>query len=216
MVQEKPKMGKRTKTDSKAVKHTADEVEGNKSPMHTQTRSGKAKPLNYRKPNEGYTEYTAVDMYSDASRHFEKGFGAYCGKHWCYGQWDTTFTEANKPSIQYLELFGVAVAVTNWLHLFKNKRIYLFCDNQSVIKMINNSSARCKNCMVLIRMITLHSLQNNTRVFAKYVPTLKNDKADALSRLDLARFWRMGGHAMNSLPSKIHPELWPMDKVWCN
>ena len=84
-------------------------------------------------------------MYSDASRHFEKGFGAYCGSHWTYGQWNLQFMQEKEPSIQYLELFGVLVAVENWLHLFKNKRIALFCDNQSVVQMINSSSSRCKN-----------------------------------------------------------------------
>ena len=54
--------------------------------------------------------------------------------------------------------------------------------------MINNSSAKCKNCMVLIRMIVLEGLVCNTRVFAKYVRSKDNDKADALSRLQWTRF----------------------------
>ena len=85
----------------------------------------------------------------------------------------------------------MTVAVVNWIHNFKNKRILLFCDNQSVVQMINKSSSRCKKCMVLIRMITLQGLINNVRIFAKYVPIWANDKADALSRMDLDRFWRV-------------------------
>ena len=176
-------------------------------------------PEVYCRPFVDYQPYSAVDidMYSDASRSFEKGFGAYCGPHWCFGKWDTTFMERFAPSIQLLELFGVAVAVTNWLKLFKNKRIYLFCDNQSVVQMINKSSARCKNCMVLIRFITYQSLLNNTRVFAKYVPTLKNDKGDALSRLQFSRFWRIceeHGDVMDKEQTNIPAELWPLDKIW--
>ena len=176
-------------------------------------------PQVYCRPFMDFQPYSAVDidMYSDASRNFNKGFGAYCCSHWCYGQWDAMFMDKYEPSIQYLELFGVTVAVTNWIHLFQNKRIYLFCDNQSVVQMINSSSARYKNCMVLIRLITLAGLQNNTRIFAKYVPTLKNDKADALSRLQLKRFWKIcdtNGDKMDVNETAIPEHLWPLQKIW--
>ena len=110
-----------------------------------------------------------LDMYSDALRNFKLGFGAYCGPEWTFGQWDEEFCQKYEPSIEYLELFGVAVAVINWLKLFKNMKIVLFCDNQAVVNMINNASSKCKNCMVLIRMIVLEGLVCNTGVFAKYV-----------------------------------------------
>ena len=54
-----------------------------------------------------------IDMYSDASGNFELGFGALCGPEWSYGQWNKSFCEKYKPSIEYLELFGVTVAVLN-------------------------------------------------------------------------------------------------------
>ena len=110
-----------------------------------------------------------IDMYSDASRNFDLGFGAYCGPEWTYGQWDKEFCERCQPSIEYLELFAVTVGVLNWLKLFRNKKIVLFCDNIAVVNMINNASSKCKNCMVLLRMIVLEGLVCNTRVFARYV-----------------------------------------------
>ena len=178
-------------------------------------------PRVYCRPFMDFQPYTAmdIDMYSDASRNFSKGFGAYCGSQRTYGSWDNDFMEEQQPSIQYLELFGVTVAVTNWIRLFKNKRIFLFCDNQSVVQMISSSSARCKNCMVLIRLITLAGLENNTRIFAKYVPTHKNDKADALSRLQLQRFWRIcnnNGDNMEPTATPIPTNLWPLQKIWIN
>ena len=45
-----------------------------------------------------------------------------------------------KPSIEYLELYAVTAAVLTWIHQFKNRRIILFCDNQSVVDMINLTS----------------------------------------------------------------------------
>ena len=77
-------------------------------------------------------------MYSDALRNFELGFGAYCDTEWTYGQWDRLFMERYEPSIEYLELYALLIGVLNWSRLFKNRCIILFCDNQSVVFMVNN------------------------------------------------------------------------------
>ena len=155
-----------------------------------------------------------IDIFSDASRNFKLGFGAYCGSEWSFGQWDEEFYSEVQPSIEYLELFGVAVAVLNWLKLFRNKKIVLFCDNQAVVNMINNSTSNCRNCMVLLRMIVLEGLVCNTRVFAKYVKSKDNGKADAISRLQWHRFRKLTGQTMNLNPTPVPSCLWPMDKIW--
>ena len=48
-------------------------------------------------------------------------------------QWDEEFIITNKPSINYLELYGVTVAILLWIHKYQNKNIILFCDNMSVV-----------------------------------------------------------------------------------
>ena len=155
-----------------------------------------------------------IDMYSDASRNFDLGFGTYCGPEWTFGRWNAEFCNKYEPSIEYLELFGVTVAVLNWLKLFRNKKIVLFFDNMAVVNMINNSSSKCKNCMVLIRMIVLEGLVCNTRVFAKYVSSKDNGKADALSRFQWNRFWSLAGQNMNRNSLPIPTCMWPMEKIW--
>ena len=128
-----------------------------------------------------------LDMYSDASRNFSLGCGGYCQNKYFVMQWDQ-FTGKVKSSIEYLELYAVTVTVLLWIWKFKNSRIRLFCDNESVVKMINKSSSNCKNCMVLIRIITLEALKNNVRVFARHVRTKLNDLSDTLSHLQFTRF----------------------------
>ena len=155
-----------------------------------------------------------LDMYSDASGNYKLGFGAYCGPEWTFGCWDEEFCEAHKPSIEYLELLAVGVAVLNWIKLFTNKRVILFCDNESVVHKINSSSSNCKQCMVLIWIITAESINRNVRIFARHVGTKENGKADALSRLDFKRFWALAGSDMNDNPSEIPDAIWPMHKVW--
>ena len=168
------------------------------------------------RPFMEFTSLTAVDidMYSDASKSFSKGFGAYCHNRWTYGIWDYDFMIQADPSIEYLELFAVTVAVLKWIKLFNNNRIYLFCDNQSVCHMINNTSSKCRNCMVLLRIIVLEGLIRNVRIYAKHVKTKLNGKADALSRLQFKRFWRLSGDNMDAFPSSIPEEIWPINKIW--
>ena len=67
----------------------------------------------------------------------------------------------------------------------------LFCDNMSAVHMVNNASAKCANCMVLIRCITLTCVKYNVRVFAKFVDTKSNGLADSLSRMEFTRFRKL-------------------------
>ena len=155
-----------------------------------------------------------IDMYSDASGNKKAGgFGAYCKKNWTFGQWDPDWMEANNPSIEYLELFGVAVAILKWLKNFKNSKIRLHCDNKSVVDMINACSSKCKNCMILLRLIVLESLVQNIKVSAAWVAPDSNGKTDALSRLDLGRFWALDPN-MCEIPEEIPSDIWPLEKIW--
>ena len=160
-------------------------------------------------------EIDDVLLYSDASGNFRLGFGAW--SQWGYLQeaWDWSFCTKARPSIEYLELFAVTAGVLVWIKHFKNRKINLFCDNESCCKMINNSSSTCKQYMILLRIITLKSLIYNVRIFAKHVKTADNGVADALSRFQTKRFKRLipmesfyGGKF--EMPS----EIWPMDKIW--
>ena len=123
-----------------------------------------------------------VNMYSDAAGNKFLGFAATCQKSWLFNAWDPHFIERCKPSIEYLELYAVATGIVTWIHRFKNKRIYLFCDNMSVVAMINSTTSSCKQCMVLIRIIVLYSLMEEVRVYAKHVRGSSNIFSDLLSR----------------------------------
>ena len=120
-------------------------------------------------------------MYSDASKNPFLGFGALCRHSWVFNQWDPLFIIDKDPSIEYLELYMVAVAVLKWIARFQNRQVILFCDNQSVISMINSNTSSCRNCMVLIRFIVMHSMVFNIRVYATYVKSKDNKYSDALS-----------------------------------
>ena len=156
-----------------------------------------------------------VDLYTDASGRI--GMGGICGSAWMYQLWDSAFIKKYNPSIEYLELYAVTAAVLAWIHLFKNKRIILFCDNQSVVNMINLTTTSCKNCMVLIRMIVLKGLMENVRIFGRHVKGKDNTYADSLSRDRLQYFRKLCNDAdkvIDDEPQRVPDILWPMNKIW--
>ena len=154
-----------------------------------------------------------IDMYSDASGAIGKGFGAYCGQEWVCRCWDSEWLKEEKPSIEYLELYGVTVAIMIWLRRFSNSRILLHCDNESVCGMINKCSTGCRNCMVLIRLIVMEVLRHNVNITAEWVATGDNGKADALSRMEFDRFFTLGKD-MNKKAVQMPNEIWPVQKLW--
>ena len=144
------------------------------------------------------SELTAdvLSMYSDLSKNPRLGFGAICQNSWMYSQWeDIDFMIREDPSIEYLELWAVLAGVITWIHRFQNKRVVLFCDNISVVQMINNTTSSCKNCMVLLRMLVLQGLKTSVRIFARHVTSRDNFYSDALSRLKIKKFWE---HSRNN------------------
>ena len=155
-----------------------------------------------------------VKFFTDSSRNFSLGFGGYCNKAWFQQRWDS-FTKDVNPSIKYLELYASTAGVLAWLHNFTDKHIVIFCDNHSVINMVNNTSSSCRNCMVLIRKIVLHCLIWNVKIFAKFVPTKLNAIADSLSRFQNSRFADLTAELeMDTFPTPIPQQIWPIQKIW--
>ena len=130
--------------------------------------------------------------------------------------WDKCIITKFNPSIKFLELYALTAAVLQWIYRFKNNRVILFCDNISVMQMINKATSSCKHCMNLIRIVILESLKQNVRIYAKYVSSKDNAISDALSRNQMARFVKLTKDLEmdeNSMP--VPSTIWPMCKVWC-
>ena len=181
-------------------------------------------PAIFARPFMDFTkEVTADDIFffTDASKSFRTGCGGVCKPvghkgYWFYTAWNKAFLKQYQPSIAYLELYALVVGAVLWLKYFTNRRIYLFCDNISVVYMVNNTTSSCPQCMVLIRILVLHSMIHNVRVFAKYVNTKNNVLADHLSRLRINKFKQLTGSDFLQTGAQLPVELWPMDKLWLN
>ena len=160
---------------------------------------------------------TDINLYTDSAKRAGLGCGGYHYESWFIAQWEDEFLEVANPSINYLELFAVTVAVVLWIHEYKNKQVTIFCDNMSVVHMINNNSSKCKNCMVLIRILVLHCMIENVKVSAKHVSGKLNIYADLISRMKYKEFRktaRMNNVKFASKPTPLPEILWPIEKLW--
>ena len=159
---------------------------------------------------------TTLNFYSDASGSNDRGgFGVLFNRSWISNKWERNFIRNFRPSIEYLELYALCVGIYAWGHLITNARVRIFCDNESVCNMVNNEmTSNCKNCMYLLRMITLKNLLQNRRIFAEHIFGFKNICADALSRSQIDTFIDNAPEGVDETSTPIPEELWPVTKIW--
>ena len=93
-----------------------------------------------------------------------------------------------------------------------NTRIVIFCDNESVMNMVNNMTSKKPE---VYGILILDNLMKNRRVFVHYIESEQNQLADSLSRLEFIRFWQLAPTNTNKVPETLPDQLWPIRKVWC-
>ena len=155
-----------------------------------------------------------IKFFSDASAGETRGFGCYFDKCFVKGMWDKHFIRSEKPSIAYLELYALCIAVFAWTNKLINRTVIVRCNNSSAVQMVNNTTSGCKNCMYLLRHLTLRSLKVNFRIFTQYLTSQANELADALSRNQMERFFRLAPPDVNRDADPIPAELWPVSRIW--
>ena len=160
--------------------------------------------------------YQDVQFAMDALRNVNLGFRGHCGTSWMQGAWNSLIKKF-QPSIEYLELFALVAGVIAWGERFSNRRILLRSDNLSICYMVNQTTSKCKNCMVLIRKLILHCLIHNIKINVQHLPSCQNGIADSLSRFEMKRFAKIteqNNLVMEESPTPIPDSIWPFDKIW--
>ena len=145
-----------------------------------------------------------LDLYTDASGAL--GFGAIFGQKWCYGRWPESWTHLN---IALLEFYPIVLSLFLWGHLMSNRCILFFTDNEALAHVINKQSCKDKSLMFFVRTLVSICLKFNIIFKAKHVPGVKNQLADALSRLQVLTFRQLAPDNMDLLPTVIPPHLQP-------
>ena len=136
------------------------------------------------------------------------GFGCYFNGQWFQGRWlpHMSINRDKGISIEWQEPFPIVVACALWHPHFAGKRIQFWCDNESVVAIINSGHSKAPRVMDLLRFLVLVSMHHNFFVWARHVPGVSNDIADALSRFQIERF-RAAAPMANQDPCTIPPSL---------
>ena len=129
-----------------------------------------------------------LELYTDAAGSI--GFGGYFQGKWFQGRWPPHMSLSQQCgiSIEWQELFPIVVACSVWHPFLTGKRLQFWCDNLSVVAIINSGRSKTPRIMDLVRQLVLLSMQHNFVVRARHVPGVSNEIADALSRFQMQRF----------------------------
>ena len=148
----------------------------------------------------------SLQVHSDAAGSL--GFGVFYNNLWCAQRWPPDWEASGLlRDLTFLELFPILVAVYIWRELFTNKKVLFWCDNLSVVRIINRQTSRSERVMRLVRRLVLTCLESNISFSAKHIAGVNNDVADALSRFQEERFRSLAPDANRH--SEVFPvELW--------
>lgn len=185
-------------------------------------------PLNVSRPFLDFIPSKGAEvlvMASDASLNKKLGIGGHFTRmvgssnspqvntSWFSQRWPLGFIDKSGISIEVGELLGACMAVVIWIEELKGRRVVIWCDNQAVVQMINNSSSSCGKCMYLLRYLTLTCMTHSCRIFCKYVSTKSNWRADLLSRLRIRAFKdgmkNQEGGSVDEFRTPLKRDLWP-------
>ena len=97
-----------------------------------------------------------------------------------------------------------------------NRRVTIFCDNKSVVHMVNNLASTCIQCRKLIRILTIDGIRSNHHLSVQPVRTENNGMVDTISRLNWTKFWKLAPVSMNKVPDVIPSSINNPEKIWFN
>ena len=94
-----------------------------------------------------------------------------------------------------------------------NQCILFFTNNEALVHEINRQTCKDKSLMAFVRKLVSICLHYNILFKAKHIPGVRNEMADALSRLQVRTFRRLAPPHMDSLPTEIPQYLQPHNWV---
>ena len=142
-----------------------------------------------------------VRMHSDASNI---GGGACTGTHYTMWKWaDCEVHPNDKNNTPELELKAIEGGLYAFRQYFANKKVLLEVDSQTAQKALIKKDSKNRAMWKVIKRIALYAIKNNTRWYVKWIPRDLNADSDALSKLELDRFYRIKNEAGESYDEKM-------------
>ena len=144
-----------------------------------------------------------LQLFTDAS---DLGIGGVFGDKWFYSPLRDDWSP-QACDINCREMLALWAAVTSWGHLWVNKQIVIFSDNQAVVDVWKKGVAKHPRMLKLLRSIFFYAARNNINIMVRHIPGLLNTDADLLSRLQVHEF-------LLQHPSAEREPTPVMDRVW--
>ena len=141
-----------------------------------------------------------TQLYVDAS---DFGYGIVHGTTWALGKW---LPEHQALSIEWRELFPIALVCTVLGRRLANQRLLLHCDNEAVCTIWKTGTSKAPNIMCLLRVALLAAAKHNLTVLVTHIRGTDNSLADALSRSQVDKFKSMLPHAERE-PLPVDPQM---------
>ena len=112
----------------------------------------------------------------------DEGAGGYHDGDWYHVRW-LDWEDTHSLHINYKEVLALLPAVDLWGHLWRDKKVIVYSDNQAAVGILNRGTAKDPNVMGALRHLLWKSVIHNFRIKAVYYPGKQNVVADAASRL---------------------------------
>ena len=152
------------------------------------------------------TSVLDLQLYTDATSTIR--FGGYFNGKWFQERWPShlLIDKRSGINVEWQELFPIVVACALWYPYFSSKRLQFWCDNESVVAIINSGHSKTPRVMDLVSFLVLISVKHNFLVRACHVPGAKIGIADALSSFQVQCFRELTPNADQS-PCTIPPSF---------
>ena len=151
--------------------------------------------------DECWASSDKLRLYTDASGSI--GYGGFLNTSWFYGKWPVQCVSLN---ITILELYPIVLSLYIFGQQLKNKCVLFLTDNEAVVHIINRQTSKDKQIMILVRLLVTTCLRYNINFRSKHVAGKFNNKADALSRLQIQKFRSLAPEA-DPDPNEVPQEL---------
>ena len=137
------------------------------------------------------------------------GGGGFFQGDWFYVNWSTDYPRLVKVHINLQETFTVLLALGHWKDQLRENRIIVRTDNTTTLSAINKGTSSNQLAMQWLRQLLWLSATCNFRVTSRYIPTVANTLADAISCIHHPVHWEILVKKLISCPSNALPCVTP-------
>ena len=125
--------------------------------------------------------------------------GGYFAGDYYHLMWEHCEQQVADLHINMKEVLALEPAARLWGHMWKDRMVTVYSDNQAAVSIINKGTSKCPIAMRSLRGVFWMSAVLNFRIKAVYYPGVRNVLADRASRLHEPGGWRRLQRALGAV-----------------